>query len=341
MRILITGGAGYIGSHVVKEMLQHGYQVYVLDNLSAGHRKAVDPRADLIVGATYDYELLKKIFQAYHIDAVMHFAAHIEVAESMVDPAKYYQNNFSNSVSLMKAMRDSDVFKFVFSSTAAVYGNPQKIPIEENSPLQPINPYGRSKMMTEIAIEDFAKAYGIGYTILRYFNVAGAHPDGSIGEDHRPESHLIPRILAAGLDPKYQIKVYGNDYPTFDGTCIRDYIHVMDLAHAHYLALEATVPGHGHVYNVGSEKGFSVLEVVAACERVLGRPLSVKIEVRRPGDPPVLVASSEKIRRALDWEPEFPDIETIVRHAWRWHSSHPRGYASEALQPSSVKTAPL
>lgn len=328
MRILVTGGAGYIGSHVVKELLHQGYQVHVLDNLSKGHRKAVDPRAELILGATSDYELLKKIFQSLGIEAVMHFAANIEVGESVADPGKYYLNNFGNSLTLLRAMRDCEVPKLVFSSTAAVYGNPPQIPIREDESLNPINPYGRSKMMTEMAIEDFAKAHGLGYTLLRYFNVAGAHPEGQIGEDHRPESHLIPRILAAVLDPQYQVQVYGNDYPTPDGTCIRDYVHVMDLAQAHILALQATEAGHGEVYNIGSQNGFSVLEVLRACEKVLGFKLAVNMAARRPGDPPILVASSEKIRRALGWKPRYPDMETIVKHAWQWHSRHPQGYAT-------------
>lgn len=334
MRVLVTGGAGYIGSHVVRELIQKSYKVFVLDDLSTGHRKAVDPKADLIVGSTSDYRLLCDIMKGHQIEGVLHFAASIEVAESVVDPYKYYQNNFVNSLQLLRAMKDSGVFKIVFSSTAAVYGEPTKTPIAEEQARSPINPYGKSKMMTEMAIEDFAKAYGIGYSILRYFNVAGASPEADIGEDHKPETHLIPRILAAAFDPKYKVKIFGTDYPTHDRTCVRDYIHVVDLAKAHLLALQSTQPGQGNIYNLGSEKGFSVREVIHACEKVLGKKLPVAEEERRAGDPAVLIASSKKIRGELQWQPTYPDIETIVGHAWKWHASHPRGYATEVSPPS-------
>lgn len=326
MRVLVTGGAGYIGSHAVRELVNSGHSVTVLDNLSNGHEEAVDPRATLIVGSTANADLLAQRLHAHQIEAVMHFAADIEVGESVIDPYKYYQNNFSNSLNLLHAMIKIGIKKFVFSSTAAVYGNPERTPIEENQRRHPINPYGRSKMMTEMAIEDFCHAHGLGYTILRYFNVAGASPDASIGEDHKPESHLIPRILHAARD-EGEVKIFGTDYDTKDGTCIRDYVHVVDLARAHVLALEKMEEGQGNVYNIGSENGFSVREVIAACEKVVGKKLKVVVNGRRPGDPAVLVASSQKIRKELNWEPTYPGIQTIVGHAWHWHSTHPNGYA--------------
>lgn len=325
MRVLVTGGAGYIGSHAVRELINSGHSVTVLDNLSNGHEEALDPRANFIHGSTGDMELLLQRLHAHQIEAVMHFAADIEVGESVTNPYKYYNNNFSHALNLLHAMMKVGIKKFVFSSTAAVYGNPEKTPIEETQRRHPINPYGRSKMMTEMAIEDFSHAHGLGYTILRYFNVAGASPDASIGEDHQPESHLIPRILQAARDGG-EVKIFGTDYDTEDGTCIRDYVHVVDLARAHVLALEKMEEGKGNIYNVGSENGFSVREVIAACEEVVGKKLQVVEEQRRPGDPAILVASSSRIRRELGWKPLYPKIQTIVQHAWHWHSTHPHGY---------------
>jgi len=325
MRVLVTGGAGYIGSHAVRELINSGHSVTVLDTLGKGHEEAVDPRATLIVGTTGNLDLLVQRLHAHQIEAVMHFAADIEVGESVTDPYKYYQNNFSNALTLLHAMMKVGIKRFVFSSTAAVYGNPERTPIEEDQRRHPINPYGRSKMMTEMAIEDFCHAHGLGYTILRYFNVAGASPDATIGEDHKPESHLIPRILHAARD-EGEVKIFGTDYDTADGTCIRDYVHVVDLARAHVLALEKMEEGKGRVFNIGSEKGFSVREVIAACEKVVGKKLKVAEEARRPGDPAVLVASSRRIRSELGWEPLYPNIQTIVQHAWHWHSTRPNGY---------------
>lgn len=338
MNILVTGGAGYIGSHAVRELADSGHDVIVLDNFSKGHHKAVDPRAALIEGNTGDDRILRLIFTTYRIEAVMHFAADIEVGESVIDPSKYYKNNFSNALVLLENMRQAYVQKIVFSSTAAVYGNPEKTPIEENQNRKPINPYGRSKMMVEMALEDFCRAYKLGYTILRYFNVAGAHPSGKIGEDHHPETHLIPRILKAARDNE-TVKIYGTDYSTPDGTCIRDYIHVVDLVRAHVAALTALQPGHQQVYNLGSENGFSVREVIAACEKVTGKKLTVSEEARRPGDPAILVASSQKIRKELGWQRLYPDLETIVEHAWQWHTTHPQGYATrEMVSPTYPQT---
>ena len=330
MRILVTGGAGYIGSHAVRELVNEGHKVVVLDNLAKGHPEAVDPRAFFVQGSTSDAGLLPGLFKLHDIEAVMHFAADIEVGESVADPYKYYHNNFTNSLTLLRCMISSGVKKFVFSSTAAVYGNPEKTPIEETQARAPINPYGRSKMMTELAIEDFCHAHGLGYAILRYFNVAGASPDASIGEDHQPESHLIPRILMAARDPAVTVKIFGTDYPTPDGTCVRDYVHVVDLARAHVLAIEALSEGDRRVYNLGSESGFSVREVIEACRKVTGVDFGAVEEARRPGDPAILVASSRKIRKELKWEPLYPSIETIVHHAWRWHSNHPHGYSTQA-----------
>lgn len=339
MRVLVTGGAGYIGSHTVRELITAGHHVIVFDNLSNGHLEAVDLRAEFIYGSTGNYEQVKTILISDKIEAVIHFAAHIEVAESVSDPYKYYVNNFSNALSLLNAMKDCGVQKFVFSSTAAVYGNPEKTPITEDQIRNPINPYGRSKMMTEMAIEDFCKAYGLSYTILRYFNVAGASPLGEIGEDHHPETHLIPRILAAALQPDAVVKIYGTNYPTADGTCVRDYVHVDDLAQAHILALSAMKVKSGEIFNVGSENGFSVREVIAACEKVTGNKLFVTEEPRRAGDPAVLVASNKKIKAALGWNPLYTKIETSVQHAWHWHSRHPEGYKKMQF-PTSEYTLP-
>lgn len=326
MKVLVTGGAGYIGSHAVKVLLAHGHEVHVLDSLEKGHKEAVDPEATLTIGNTSDRTLVQETVKKYGIQALMHFAASIEVGESVIDPYKYYRNNFTHTLDLLDAVMEMGVKKIVFSSTAAVYGNPEKTPIDEHQARNPINPYGRSKMMSEMAIEDFCTAHGLGYAILRYFNVAGAHPDGHIGEDHHPESHLIPRILQAAHN-NGEVKIFGTDYPTKDGTCIRDYVHVMDLAQAHALALEDLKEGTGDIYNIGSASGFTVREIIKACEKVTGKTLKVIEEARRAGDPDVLIAKSDKIRQNLNWEPKYSSVETIVAHAWKWHSQHPFGYA--------------
>ena len=337
MKVLVTGGAGYIGSHAVRELLDSGHKVVVLDNLSKGHEEAIDERASFIRGSTQDIDLVVNKMNLHQIDAVMHFAADIEVGESVTDPYKYYQNNFANSLFLLEALNICGIKKFVFSSTAAIYGNPERTPIQETDPRNPINPYGRSKMMMEMAIEDGCKAYGIGHTILRYFNVAGASPDGKIGEDHKPESHLIPKILTAAREGT-AVKIFGTDYETPDGTCIRDYVHVVDLARAHVLALENITEGKGNIYNLGSERGFSVREVINACERVTGRKILIEESARRAGDPAVLVASSRKIKEELGWERKYPDMETIVAHAWNWHSSHPEGFVHEMEKSHFILT---
>ena len=329
MKILVTGGAGYIGSHTVRLLQQSGHKVIALDNLSHGHREALARiKAELIVGDVGNEELVEQLLRTHSIEAVVHFAADIEVGESVADPDKYYRNNFVNALSLLRVMRQCEVKKIVFSSTAAVYGDPESGPILETHPLRPMSPYGRSKMMVELALEDFCRAYGIGSVALRYFNVAGASSDSLIGEAHEPESHLIPRILASAQSSAMPFSIFGTDYPTADGTCVRDYIHVEDLAAAHLLALENLQAGERRFYNLGSESGFSVREVLAVCEEVSGKKLKVTEHGRRPGDPATLVASSAKIRTELGWQRKYPDLKTIVTHAWNWHRQNPFGYLS-------------
>jgi UDP-glucose 4-epimerase len=333
MTILVTGGAGYIGSHAVRLLCEAGYKVWVLDNLSTGHRQAVHSevlsQGRFIQGAISESEKIEALVREQKIEAVLHFAAHIEVGESVQNPEKYYTNNFSSAVKLIQAALNGGLRKFVFSSTAAVYGNPIRVPIDEEHPLAPLSPYGKSKAMVESALADFAHSHGLGYAVLRYFNVAGAHPDASIGEDHQPESHLIPRILQAALKEGLTLSVYGNDYPTPDGTCVRDYVHVLDLARAHLLALEAIQPASGKTFNIGSQSGFSVLEVVEVCKKVTGLDIPTVIHGRRAGDASTLVASRTKIQTQLGWQPQFPDLETIVTHAWAWHKKNPGGYAND------------
>lgn len=326
MNILVTGGAGYIGSHTVKELVQKKHRVVVLDNLSRGHRAAVKG-AELVQGDTADRGLLEALFLSHQIEAVMHFAASSLVGESVRSPAEYYQNNVVKGLSLFDAMVKCGVRFLVFSSTAAVYGEPLAVPIPERHPAAPTNPYGATKLALEDAMRWYDGAYGLRYASLRYFNAAGADPGGDIGEDHDPETHLIPLVLKAALGLSPGIEVFGADYPTPDGTCIRDYIHVNDLADAHVLALEALVSGApSEVYNLGSGSGYSVLEVIRAAGEVGGRPVEVRYGPRRPGDPAVLVAGSEKIKKQLSWQPRFDDLKVILETACRWHKNHPRGY---------------
>ncbi len=341
MRVLVTGGAGYIGSHAVRELIDRGHEVIVLDNLMTGHRAAVNAKATFIEGNIGDFAIVSGVFNTYEIDAVMHFAAHIEVNESTLDPAKYYENNVVNSIRLLQAMKANNLRKIIFSSTAAIYGNPKEIPITEAAEIRPVNPYGRTKMMVEAIIHDFCAAYGMGYVIMRYFNVAGASPDATLGEAHEPESHLIPRILKAALNTAAEAKIFGTDYNTPDGTCIRDYIHVMDLANAHVLALEDMSPHQGVIYNIGSESGFSVREVFKACEEVSGKKITIKEETRRAGDPAILVASSRKIKSSLGWVPKYPSLKEIINHAWQWHATHPNGYDSSRQSFSTINRAPF
>ena len=325
MRILVVGGAGYIGSHAVRLLARSGHDVHVFDNLAVGHEAAVPP-GTLIRGDLADATAMEAALRRHRIEAVMHFAAFASVPESVAEPARYYRNNVVGTLNLLDAMRAADVRRIVFSSTAAVYGVAGDAPIVEESPSRPINPYGFTKLAIERALADDAAAYGLGCAILRYFNACGAADDGTIGEDHAPESHLIPIVLQVALGQRPHVEVFGDDYPTPDGTCVRDYIHVEDLAEAHRLVLGRIEPGRALVYNVGTGRGSSVREVLEAARRVTGRPIPVVERPRRAGDPPSLVASGEALRRDLHWSPRHNQIEEIVASAWRWHSSHPHGY---------------
>jgi UDP-glucose-4-epimerase GalE len=325
MRILVTGGAGYIGSHAVRLFLARGHDVWVYDNLSKGHRKAV-PADRLIVADLEEVPRLDQALVEHRVEAVVHYAAWSYVGESVQDPAKYYRNNLVNTLGLMDCLRRHGVKRFVFSSTCATYGVPQKVPISEDEPQRPINPYGAGKLAVERALADFAAAYGWGYAALRYFNAAGASPDAALGEDHSPETHLIPIVLEVALGKRTHVEVYGTDYPTPDGTCIRDYVHVDDLAEAHLLALERLEPGKGLCLNLGTGKGYSVREVIRTAEEVTGKPIAVKEGPRRPGDPPVLVAAAERGQRELGWRPRYAELRPIIETAWNWHRTHPRGF---------------
>ena len=327
MRILVTGGAGYIGSHTVKQLLARGHEVTVFDNLSSGHRRAVPPEV-LVVGDLRDIDHLDNLLVVNRIEAVVHFAALASVGESVVSPARYYTNNLLYSLQLLDRCRRNGVGKFVFSSTAAVYGTPACLPITEDTPPAPVNPYGNTKLAFERALADYAAAYPFGFCALRYFNAAGAAADGSLGEDHEPETHLIPLAIRVALGLKPYLEVFGTDYPTPDGTCVRDYVHVEDLATAHVLALDRVGPGSRLAFNVGIGRGYSVRQVVAAVEEVTGRPVPVKEGPRRPGDPAELVASSERIRRELGWSPRYDDLRAIVQTAWDWHRRHPKGFGA-------------
>jgi UDP-glucose 4-epimerase len=325
MRILVTGGAGYIGSHTVKQLLARGHEVTVYDNLSAGHRAAV-PAERLVVGDLRDIDHVDNLLVVNRIEAVVHFAAHCYVGESVTEPAKYYTNNLVYTLNLIDRCRRNGVQKFVFSSTCATYGVPDAVPITEAQKQSPINPYGNTKLAVEHALSDYAGAYAFGYCALRYFNAAGAAPDGTIGEDHDPETHLIPLVIAAATGQRPHVEIFGTDYPTPDGTCVRDYIHVDDLADAHIRALDKLAPGAKLQYNVGIGRGYSVREVIAMVETVTGKKVPVKEGPRRAGDPPALVANADKVRRELGWTPKYADLHAIVETAWNWHKNHPNGY---------------
>jgi UDP-glucose 4-epimerase len=325
MRILVTGGAGYIGSHAVRLFLSRGHDVWVYDNLSMGHRAAV-PAERLIVGDLGEPARLDQALVAHRIEAVVHFAAFAYVGESVGQPGKYYQNNLVNTLNLLDAMRRLHIDRIVFSSTCATYGVPGKVPITEDEKQKPINPYGNTKLAVEMALADYAAAYNWGFAALRYFNASGASPDGDIGEDHEPETHLIPLVLQAVMGQRPAVTVFGSDYPTPDGTCVRDYIHVDDLAEAHLLALEALAPGKHLRYNLGTGRGYSVREVIRAAEEVTGKTVPVTEGSRRVGDPPELVASAEKVQRELGWRPRYTDLRSILETAWNWHRRHPKGY---------------
>ncbi len=321
MAILICGGAGYIGSHVNKLLSRNGYETVVFDNLVYGHREAVR-WGSFEQGDLRNIAELENVFRKYRIDAVLHFAAYAYVGESVTDPEKYYFNNVSNTLNLLRVMREHDCDKFIFSSTCATYGEPERVPITEDMPQRPVNPYGASKLMVERILRDYGAAYGLQFVVLRYFNAAGADPDGEVGESHTPETHLIPLVLDAANGKREDIRVFGCDYDTPDGSCIRDYIHVYDLATAHMLALRRLEKGLGSdCFNLGNARGVSVLEVIDSAKRITGRDFKVTMVGRRPGDPAKLVGSCEKARGVLGWNPVYEDIDTIVSHAWQWHQN--------------------
>lgn len=342
MNLLVTGGAGYVGSHCVRELVRAGHRVVVFDNLKKGHRGAVDPPATLVIGDLADATLVEQTFAAGGYDAVMHFAAYAEVGESVSDPLLYYANNVACSVGLLSAMQRNGVRALVFSSSCAVYGVPLATPIVESSPKLPISPYGRSKLAIEWVMEDCARAFGLRGAALRYFNAAGAAADGSIGEDHEPESHLIPRVLQVALGMHQNVTIFGDDYDTPDGTCVRDYIHVEDLATAHRLAIEnlssgvtsargdrsrLAETGSFAAYNLGTGRGVSVREIVDAAREVTGHAIPVEVGPRRPGDPPQLYADARAAERAFGWKAKYTDIRETIATAWRWHRAHRRGFA--------------
>ncbi|PMQ02510.1 MAG: UDP-glucose 4-epimerase GalE [Dictyoglomus sp. NZ13-RE01] len=326
-KILVTGGAGYIGSHVVKDLLKRGYQVIVIDNLEKGHRSAVKTPYFYNIDLR-DKKKLADFFSSNKIIGVLHFAAASLVGESMTNPYKYFENNILGGLNLLDCMVRNDVKYIIFSSTAAVYGEPIEIPIKEDHPTVPTSVYGASKLMFEDILKWYDRIYGVKFISLRYFNAAGADPEGELGEDHNPETHLIPLILKTALGLREYIEIYGTDYPTPDGTCIRDYIHISDLSYAHILALEALFNGKSSdYYNLGNSRGFSVKEVIRIAEKVVGRNIPVKEGPRRPGDPAVLIASSEKIKKDLGWEPKYKELEDIIKTAWNWFKNHPNGYS--------------
>lgn len=321
MKILVTGGAGYIGSICVEEMLNKGYEVAVFDNLSEGHAGSVDPRAVFFQGDLADRTVLRHAFGEAKPDAIMHFAANALVGESMQNPSKYFRNNVASGINLLDMAVEFDVKKFVFSSTCATFGIPDRMPLDESLPQNPINPYGESKLMFETILRWYRQIHNLSLVALRYFNAAGA--SAKYGEDHRIETHLIPNVLKVALGQKDHVEIYGTDYPTPDGTCIRDYIHILDLAQAHILALHTD---RSDFYNIGTGGGTSVREVIETCKKVTGREIKAVEKPRRPGDPPRLIAASEKIRADLGWEPKFQNILPIVESAWEWHVKRPRGY---------------
>jgi UDP-glucose-4-epimerase GalE len=327
LTVLVTGGAGYIGSHAAKALSRAGHQVVIFDNFVAGHREAVR-YGELVEGDIVDTAAVRAALARFHVDAVMHFAAYLDVGESVREPVKYYRNNVGGAISVLDAMAAQSVPSFVFSSTCATYGEPMETPIAETHPQRPINSYGESKLAVERALPHFERAHGIHAAALRYFNAAGADPEGEIGEDHAPEIHVIPRAIDATAGGP-GLQVFGDDYPTPDGTCQRDYVHVSDLADAHVLALESVArTNRSAAYNLGTGRPHSVKDVIAAVEEVSGRPVPWTMAPRRPGDPAVLYASSHKAQTELGWTPRLPELQSIVRTAWAWHQAHPRGYRS-------------
>ncbi|MDR0361602.1 MAG: UDP-glucose 4-epimerase GalE [Planctomycetota bacterium] len=331
MNVLVTGGAGYIGSHAVRALIEAGHTPIVLDSLEHGHAASVG-EAELILGNVLDHELVARACRQFSIEAVMHFAAYIEVGESMVDPIKYYANNTMSVLSLLKTMQENGVGKFIFSSTAATYGQSEKVPIAEDAPLAPINVYGHSKLIVEQVCSWLARQTEFGFIALRYFNAGGAHPDGTIGEDHNPESHLIPLVFQTALGKRKSISIFGDDYDTPDGTCVRDYIHVWDLAKAHVKAMEHLANGGASgAFNLGAGNGHSVREIIECARRASGAAIPAEIKPRRAGDPAVLVADPGRAFETFNWRPEISDLKSIVGSAWQWHSTHPDGYADAEL----------
>ena len=328
MSVLVLGGAGYIGSHTVDRLVEAGKNVVVVDSLVTGHMAAVRKEAKFYQGDLADKDFMRKVFtENPDIDAVIHFAAFSLVAESMKDPLKYFDNNTAGMVKLLEVMNEFDIKYIVFSSTAATYGIPEKMPIYEDDPQLPINPYGESKLMMEKIMCWADEAYGIKFVALRYFNVAGAKPDGSIGEDHHPETHLLPIVLQVAMGEREKLQIFGDDYNTPDGTNVRDYVHPFDLADAHILAVDYLRNGNeSSAFNLGSSTGFSNLEIVKAAREVTGKEIPAEIAARRGGDPDTLIAASEKARKVLGWKPEFDDIHKIIETAWKWHTTHPQGY---------------
>lgn len=327
MNILVTGGAGYIGSHTVKELLANGYKPIVLDNLSDGHRQAVHQKAKFIKGDLKNQKLVEKILKTEKVEAVMHFAGFIQVSESVSNPLKYYKNNLYNGINLLEAMKNAGVVYIIFSSSAGVYGQPEKMPIREDDPKNPINTYGRTKLMFEYVLKSYDEAFAIKSTALRYFNAAGASSMGKIGEYHHPETHIIPLIIQTALGQQEEFKIFGTDYKTADGTCIRDYIHVEDIARAHLQALRyLRQKNQSDIFNIGIGKGFSNLELVNAVKKVSGVDFKVSYGSRREGDPDELVADSSYARRLLNWQPKYATIESIIETAWKWHKENPKGF---------------
>lgn len=328
MKILVTGGAGYIGSHTVGALIDNGYQVVVIDNLSDGHRCAVHKKAKFVKGDLKNQKLLEKILKKEKIEAVMHFAGHIQVGESVKNPLKYYKNNFYNGINLLEAMKNTGVVYIVFSSSAGVYGQPQKMPIAEVDPKNPINTYGRTKLMFEFALKSYEEAFGTKFIALRYFNAAGASKDGEIGENHHPETHIIPLIIQTALGQSEEFKIFGTDYKTPDGTCVRDYIHVEDIATAHLQAIKyLRQKNQSDIFNIGIGRGFSNLRLVKAVKKISGVDFKVSFGSRRQGDPDELIADSSRAGKILNWQPKYVTIESIIKTAWNWHRNNPKGFS--------------
>lgn len=329
MAVLVTGGLGYVGSHAVRQLIKRGEQVVCLDNLVFGHKEAAGG-SEVIIGDIGDQNLLRNIFSTHKIDSVMHFAAFADVGESVADPQKYYINNISKSIAMLEVMLEFKIKMMIFSSSAATFGEPEIVPIPEEHPKSPTNPYGRSKLHLEEILKEYERAYGLRSVSMRYFNASGADPSGEIGEDHKPEHHLIPLVLQVALGQREKIYVFGSDWKTKDGTCVRDYVHVNDLAQAHLLALDALRNGkETTAYNLGNGSGYSVREVIEVAQEISGIEIKSEDAERRAGDPAVLVASSEKVIKELGWKPQFPDLKTIIQTAWNWHSNHPNGYSGK------------